>query len=67
MKIPQVILSEAEHNYIFFLKMEQDRKKVESMTGLDQDRIGNLAKRFFYYSSDDGKTSGPHTLKIIRK
>lgn len=66
MRIPQVILSESEHHYIFFLKMAQDRKKVESMTGLESDKIGELSKRYFYYTSDQGVTSGPHTLKIQR-
>jgi hypothetical protein len=67
MRIPQVIMSEAEHSYIFFLKMSQDRKKVESMTGLDADKISTLAKRYFYYTSDSGDTSGPHTLKIRKE
>lgn len=64
MNVPQVVMSEAEHTYAFFMKMPQDRKKVESMTALDADLLGALPKYKFYYSPQNGETKGPLQLDL---
>lgn len=64
MNIPQVIMSEAEHAYIFRLKMPQDRRKVESMCAVQEERIAALKKREFLYAPQSGDTMGPLTLKL---
>lgn len=65
-KIPQVILSEAEHTYTFRLQLKQDRQKVEQTTGLDANRILELPKYKFFHTTIDGEMSGPHSLKISK-
>lgn len=64
MDIPQIAMSEAEHSYIFFLKLPQDRSKVEALTGIRQDEVQALRKREFLYSAQSGETQGPFTLKL---
>lgn len=63
MRIPQVVMSEAEHTYAFHLKMPQDRAKVESMTGLEQSRM-RLPKHHFWYAPDTGDAIGPLKLSL---
>jgi energy-coupling factor transporter ATP-binding protein EcfA2 len=63
-KIPQVILSEAEHTYTFRLQLKQDRQKVEQTTGLDAEKIIALPKHKFFHTTIDGNVTGPHNLKI---
>jgi hypothetical protein len=68
-EIPQVVMSEAEHNYIFRLKMPQDREKVEKMTGVSAEMQFNnlsLEKHNFYYADAETRFSGVHTLRIKR-
>lgn len=67
MNVPQVIMSEAEHAYIFRLKMPQDRRKVEAMTGVSVDAIASLQKREFLYAPQSGDTMGPFTLRLNRR
>ncbi len=64
MRIPQVILSEAEHFYIFRLQMKQDRAKVESMTTIPATSIIDLPKYKFIYANAEGDTQGPLKLTI---
>lgn len=63
MRIPQVVMSEAEHTYAFHLKMPQDRAKVESMTGLDESHM-RLPKHHFWYAPDSGEAVGPLKLHL---
>jgi energy-coupling factor transporter ATP-binding protein EcfA2 len=51
--VPQDLMSEAEESYVFRLKLQQDREKVEDQTGLNEARIARLKKRQFYYINDD--------------
>lgn len=62
-RVPVVMFSESEHVYCFKLKMEQDRDRVEAMTGIDPDAIADLDKEYFYYCPQDGDISGPWRLK----
>lgn len=59
-KIPSVIMSEAEHWYIFRLSMIGDRKKIEDSIGLDEESVATIPKRFFRYCrpEDDPNRTG---------
>lgn len=64
MRIPQVVMSEAEHAYLFRLAMEQDRKKVASMCAIDPYQLQRLPKYQFFYAPQDGEVMGPLRLKM---
>jgi AAA+ superfamily predicted ATPase len=61
--IPQVIMSEAEHVFMFKLKMEQDRDKMAATTGIDPDAL-RLPKHQFYYAPQDDDVRGPLRLRL---
>lgn len=63
--IPQAAISEAEHNFLFRLKLPQDRQKAREISGVGGDLLmpKKLPKRHFYYASDD-VLLGPLTLTI---
>lgn len=63
-KIPQVMLSESEHCYIFPLRLPQDRERVEAFTGIDRESISELPKHHFIYSRQDGGRVGPLKLQL---
>lgn len=67
MRVPMICMSEAEHVYAFRLKMEQDRARIESMTGIESERIQALPKRHFLYSPQDAEIQGPLTLDFSRR
>jgi hypothetical protein len=60
-------MSEAEHVFALLLKMEQDRARIESMTGIESERIQALPKRHFLYSPQDAEIQGPLTLDFSRR
>lgn len=64
-KIPQTILSEVEHWFVFRLNAPQDRWAVHQWTGLDPRLISpeNLPKRVWYYVSE-GQVYGPYQLRL---
>lgn len=62
-KIPQIILSEAEHMFIFRLNAPQDRNAIWQWTGLSPQAIAKLPKRVWYYVYQ-GTPSGPYILDI---
>lgn len=70
MNVPNVIMSESEHAYLFFLKMEGDREKVGRMCQLNPDLMAvmpngqRLRKHFFYYVPQEGDPRGPLTLTL---
>lgn len=64
MNLPQVLMSEAEHNYVFRLRLPQDRKKVQDMCGVSQARIEALDKRQFLFAPQSGDVAGPFTLSL---
>lgn len=64
MDIPQIAMSEAEHAYVFKLKLPQDRAKVERLTGVPGDRVAALPKRHFLYARQDADVEGPFTLAL---
>lgn len=62
----QTILSEAEHYYLFKLKLIPDSEKMESMTAIPAEKIRALPKtRFFYFNFDDqNDTDNIQSLRI---
>jgi DNA helicase HerA-like ATPase len=64
MDIPQIAISEAEHAYVFKLRLPQDRAKVEATAGIPQDQVMALQKRQFLYSEQAGDVQGPFSLNI---
>jgi hypothetical protein len=65
MSIPNVILSESEHYYIFRLSMPNDRKKIEQTVALSEERIQALKKREFFYASAEDIDLGPQGPLIL--
>lgn len=64
--VPQIMFSESEHVYCFYLKMPRDRERVEAMTGIDKREIHSLPKHRFLYAPQDGEPVGPLTLRLAR-
>lgn len=62
--VPQIMFSESEHVYCFFLKMPRDRERVEAMTGLDRRKVHQLPKHQFYHAPQAGELAGPLTLRL---
>ena len=64
-KIPNVILSESEHYFLFRLNLPNDRKKMQEVTGVHEEIIGNLQKTQFVVASAGGyDILGPMRLQI---
>jgi len=61
--IPQTILTEAEHWFVFKLRAPQDVHAVAQWTGLRPHRVRDLGKYEWYYVGDKG-LSGPHVLAL---
>ena len=65
MMIPQEIISEAEHAYVFKLRMEQDRDKLARVAGFNPDALRVQHKRDFLYFRDDSvQPFGPFRLAL---
>lgn len=62
--IPQIALSEAEHFYVFYQSLPQDREKVEAITGIQRSLIATLSKREFLYRRQGDAPIGPCTLQL---
>lgn len=63
--IAQVLLSEAEHYYVFRLQLVTDSKKVRDITAINDEAIRALPKmKFFYFNHD--RLSGPNWLNITK-
>ena len=65
-RIPQVMLSESEHVYLFNLKLPQDRERMEDVTGLEESRL-ILPKHEFYYVAQSGEPRGPLKLRLGKR
>lgn len=65
--IPQVVISEAEHVYVFKLKLDQDRDRIERVAGIPQGLIARLQKREFLYAPQDGEIVGPIRLELASR
>ncbi len=63
-RIPLSVLSESEHVYVFRLKVREDRRRVEEVTGIDEELIARLPKHHFYYAPQDGDYIGPMKLRL---
>lgn len=57
-------MSESENYYVFKLNMPQDRKKVYEITGIKDDNIFDLKKRYFIYANVEAGVSDPLTLTL---
>lgn len=62
-KIPQIVLSEAEHWFVFRLNHPIDRNAVWQWTGIPPHAIAKLPKRVWYYVNQ-GEVTGPLTLDL---
>ncbi len=64
--VSQLILSEAEHYYVFRLQLVPDSKKVRDITGISDESIRALPKmKFFYFNHF--RLAGPNWLNIIAR
>lgn len=65
--IPQFLMSEAEHKYIFYHQMPQDKKKLQDAFGISEDMLESLsmANHEFVYANLD-RISGKLKLKGVR-
>lgn len=50
--VPHWILSQSEHYYIFQMRLETDREKVEKITGISRKDLKSLKGHQFYYADD---------------
>lgn len=50
--VPHWILSQAEHYFVFRMKLETDREKVEKITGIPRELLSGLQNHQFYYADD---------------
>jgi hypothetical protein len=51
--VPHWILSQSEHYFVFQMKLEGDREKVEKITGILRDDLKDLKNHEFYYADDN--------------
>lgn len=65
-RVPQVMLSESEHIYVFNLKLPQDRERVADITGLEDTQLV-LPKHEFFYAPQVGEVRGPLKLALKSK
>lgn len=65
MRVPQEIISEAEHAYVFKLRMAQDREKLARVAGFDSDALFVQEKhRFLYFRDNSVKPFGPFRFDL---
>jgi hypothetical protein len=65
MRIPQEMISEAEHIYTFKLRMEQDRTKLANVAGVNPEALRVEHKRdFLYFREDTAQPFGPFRLSL---
>lgn len=62
--IPSIVLSESEHTYGFHLRLPQDRKRVQDLTGIPADALQDLQKQEFIYTAQSGDCVGPLKLRL---
>lgn len=66
-RVPLILMSEAEHFYIFRLNMMQDRYRVFEMTGITVDEQTDMPQfSFFYYNAVMGQRSNRLTINSSR-
>jgi adenylate kinase family enzyme len=63
-QIPQVVLSESEHYYVFQLMLPQDRQRVREIIPVTDRQLMDLKDHRFLYSNASGDTIGPLRLEI---
>jgi hypothetical protein len=64
-RIPLVILSEAEHCYLFRLRLERDRRRIEEEWGIPNAQQGRLEEHAFIYSTERiPQPRGPFRLEL---
>ncbi|HSY84710.1 MAG TPA: hypothetical protein VK807_23295 [Gemmatimonadaceae bacterium] len=63
-RVPQIMMSESEHAYVFRLVLMRDRQRIEEEWGLDRERIRRLQKHEFFYCPQDGEPVGPLILNL---
>lgn len=64
MQVPQAIMSESEHYYVFRLQLPQDKKRIREIVALDELKINAIKKHSFFYANADGEILGPLKLNL---
>jgi hypothetical protein len=64
MDIPQIVLSESEHYFIFRLLMAGDREKIIKILPFKEEQLSRMNEHDFYYGTASGKISGPARLDL---
>lgn len=64
MGIPKVLMTEADHFFLFRLTSESDQKRVSEVAEMNlSDTLGKLKKRqFIYISGEEEAVTGPYTF-----
>ena len=60
--VPHFILSQAEYYFVFALKLDSHREKIEDITGIPKELIAKLPNYDFYYADDNSYF--PRKLKL---
>lgn len=63
--VPHWILSQAEYYFVFKMKLEGDREKVEKITGIPREALNALKNHEFYYANDSEYYSRKLKLRMI--
>lgn len=66
-QIPMILLSEANHFFVFSLRLEADRKRIDEVSEFPITReVANLKKReFMYINPDRDRLTGPHHFQTV--
>lgn len=62
--IPQIVLSESEHAYVFRLRLPQDQRRAADVVGVNPLLVAGLPHKEFFYAAAAGEPSGPYTLDL---
>lgn len=60
--VPHYILSQAEYYFVFAMKLDAHREKIEGITGIPKEKLAKLPNYKFYYADDNSYFS--RTLKL---
>lgn len=63
-QIPQVVLSESEHYYVFQLQLPQDRLRIREILPVSDTELRGLRGHNFLYANASGDTFGPIRLGL---
>lgn len=61
--VPHWILSQSEHYFVFQMRLETDREKVEKITGIPRKDLKSLTDHQFFYADDNDYF--PRKIKLM--